>query len=223
MARAKATKIGKTRGPLRSSTTGVLGTTVTRKGWGVRWRVASTFAPSFDAVALVDHVSDVVMAEHWHAIGEGRRAGDMEQQAPLAAYGKAGRDAAEGKRPNVRGLTAATAKPFRDNIERTAIRVSGKTLARSRLKAGGGALKGQTFRVNETVEATKAKTTIRPDRIHDTFMGLEVDRKHQFFFVTGGVADAVDKALAAYTDIALEGALKAGDRRELKAKKARTR
>lgn len=222
MARAKVTKIGRTH-RARATTAGVRGTSITRGGFGARWRIASNFAPSFDAVALVDHVSDVVMAEHWHAIGEGRRAGDLEQQAPLKAWGKAGRDAAEGKRPNVRGLTSSTAKPFRDNIERTAIKVSGKTLNRSRLKAGSGALRGQTFRVNETVEATKAKTTIRPDRVHETFMGLEVDRKNQFFFVTGAVADAVDKAMVAWTRIALDGALKAGDRRELKAKKAKTR
>lgn len=222
MARAKVTKIGRT-ARARATAAGVLGTGVTRGGFGARWRVASDFAPSFDAVALVDHISDVVMAEHWHAIGEGRRAGDLEQQAPLKAWGKAGRDAAEGKRPNIRGLTAATAKPFRDNIERAAIKVSGKAFNRSRLKAGSGSLRGQMFRVNETVEATRAATTIRPDRIHENFMGLEEQRRHQFFFVTGAVADAVDKALAAYTSIALEGALKAGDRRELKAKKAKTR
>jgi hypothetical protein len=222
MARSKPDRLGRTF-RARATASGVLDTRYTRGGWGAKWRIASDVAPSFDAVALVDHISDVVMAEHWHAIGEGRRAGDMEAQPKLATWGRAGRDAAEGRRPNVRGFTASTAKPFRDNIERTAVKISGKKLQRSRLVAGTRALKGQTFRANETVEATRAKTTIRPDRIHESFMALELERGNDFFFVTGGVADAVDKALAAYTNIALDGALKAGDRRELKAKKARTR
>lgn len=221
MARAKAERIGKSF-RARQTAAGVK-SSYSRGGFGARWSISSDIAPSFDAVALVDHVSDVVLAEHHHAITEGRRAGDMDQQAPLNPLGKAGRDAAEGSRPAIRGYTGRSTKPFADNIERTAIKVSGKKLKRSRLKQGAGSLRGQTFRVNETVEATRAKTTIRPDKLHESFMGLELERGHQFFFVNGGVADAVDKALAAYTNVALEGALAAGDKRELKAKQARTR
>lgn len=173
-------------------------------------------------MALVDHVSDVVLGEHWIAIGEGRRAESFDKQPPLAAWGKAGQDAAAGQRPNVRGFTASTAKPFRDNLERTAIKVvAGKGIQRSRIKRGNQ-FQGR-FRVNETVESTKASTTIRPDKIHETFLGLELGRGNQYLFVRGLVAEAVDKALAAFTNIALEGAVAKGNKRDLKAVKARSK
>ena len=54
-------------------------------------------------------------------------------------------------------------------------------------------------------------------------MGLEVERGNQFFFVNGYIAEAVDKALIAWTNIALVGGLKKADRRERKAAKAKTR
>jgi hypothetical protein len=205
----------------RVAKAGVRTSSETRGGWGASWKVVSDFAPSFDAVALVDHISDVVMAEHHGAIGEGERADGSGKQPPLASWGKAGKDAAAGQRPNVRGLTAETSKPFRDNIERTTIKVKGASLNRSRAKQVG---LFQRIRVNETVEATKASTTIKPDKVHESFMALEYDKRgNQFFFVNGKVAEAVDKALAAFTDLALDGVVAKGRKRVIKAIKARTR
>lgn len=220
MARAKADKVPRSF-KARSSSSGVTKTGYTRGG-GATWSISTTLAPSFDAAALADHISDVVMAEHWHAIGEGRRADGYTKQPPLAAWGQAGQDAAEGKRPNIRGLTADTSKPFRDNIERTAIKISGRSLNRSRVKVGNQ-FQGK-FRFNETVESTRARTTIQPDRIHASFMGLEYDKRgNQWFFVKGLVAEAVDKALAAFTGLALEGVVAKADKRERLAGNAKTR
>jgi hypothetical protein len=232
MARSKPEKLGKAfrrRVSLRSprvgpaSRAGIVSTGYSRGGWGASWRVAFNAAPSFDAVAICDHISDVVMAEHWHAIGEGRRAEGPEKQPELAKFGRQGREAAEGKRPDVRGYTGRSMKPFRDNIERTPIKVKARSLNRSTVREGAGALAGQRFVVNETVEATRASTTIRPDKLHESFMGLEEGRGNQFFFVTGFVAEAVDKALAVLMGYGLEGALAKGDKRERKAAKAKTR
>jgi hypothetical protein len=219
MARSKPERIGKTY-RRRANAAGVVSTSL--RGNGARWRVATTWAPSLDAVALVDHVSDVIMAEHHHAIGEGRQADGQNVQPPLADYGRAGRDAAEGKRPKARGYTGKTAKPFRDNIERSAIKVKGKQRNRSRIKQGSGALRGQSFLVNETVEGTKATTTIRPDKIHANFLALEDKRGIRYFYVKGMVADAIDRAVAKWADVALEGALKQADKRDRKARKAKT-
>jgi hypothetical protein len=205
----------------RVSRAGVTSTSSTRGGWGARWKIATDRAPSCDAVALVDHISDVVMAEHHGAITEGERADGSGKQPPLASWGQAGIDAAQGKRPNIRGVTASTTKPFADNIERTAIKVKGSSFSRSRPKQVG---LFQRIRVNETVEATKASTTIRPDQIHESFMGLEYEKRgNAFFFVGGKVAEAVDKALAAFTGLALEGVVAKGRKREIKAINARTR
>ncbi len=219
MARAKADRVEVTHKGRKTQAT--FATRQTRGGWGATWSISSSIAPSFDAGALADHISDVVMAEHLHAIQEGRRAESYEKQPELAAYGTQGKRAAEGQRPNIRGMTGSTAKPFAENIERTAIKISGRSLNRSRVGQGN---QFQRFRVNETVEATRAKTTIRPDRIHESFMGLEYDeRGNQFFFVTGLVAEAVDAALAAFTGHAIDGVVAKGNKRELKAAKARTK
>jgi hypothetical protein len=205
----------------RVAKAGVRSTSSTRGGWGASWKVVSGLAPSFDAIALVDHISDVVLAEHWAAIGEGERADGSGKQPPLADWGKAGKDAAAGLRPNVRGLTAETSKPFRDNLERTAIKSKGSSFNRSRTKQVG---LFQRIRVNETVEATRASTTIRPDKVHESFMGLEYDKRgNQFLFVGGKVSEAVDKAIAAFTGLALDGVVAKGRKREIKAIKARTR
>lgn len=205
----------------RVSKAGVTSTSSTRGGWGARWKIATDLAPSFDAVALVDHISDVVMAEHHGAITEGERADGSGKQPPLASWGQAGINAAEGKRPNIRGVTGSTAKPFADNIERTAIKAKGSSFSRSRMKQGN---QFQRFRVNETVESTKASTTIRPDKMHENFLGLEADKRGiGYFFVGGKVAEAVDKALAAFTGLALEGVVAKGRKREIKAINARTR
>lgn len=217
MARAKTDQ---PRGARRVSSARVISTSSTRKGAGARWRVASDAAPSFDAVALVDHISDVILGEHYLAITEGRRAEGPEKQPALVEWGKAGRDAKAGARPNVRGYTGSTAKPFADNLERSPIKVSGKARTRSRVVQGN---QFQRFVVNETVEGTRAKTTIRPDKIHETFMALEEKRGNQFLFVTGYVSEAVDRALASYLGLALDGALAKGDKRERKAAKARSR
>ena len=182
--------------------------------------MATTLAPSLDAVALCDHISDVIMAEHWHAIGEGRQADGQGVQPELKSFGRQGREAAEGKRPNIRGFTGRPNKPFRDNIERSAIKVKSKALNRSRLKKQRFGVTG--FIVNETVQGTRATCTIRPDKIHAAFLAREAKRGVRYFYVKGMVADAIDRALATWIGVALEGALKKADQRERRARKAKT-
>lgn len=220
MARAKPEKIGKT-AKRRARKAGTVSTSYRRGGTGVRWRLATDLAPSLDAVALVDHVSDVVMAEHWHAIGEGRRAEGPELQPKLAAFGEQGKRAAAGKRPDVRGFTGLTQTPFRDSIARSPIKVRAKNVSRSRVQRQRFGDAG--FIVNETVEGTKASCTIRPDKLHESFLALELKRGNTFFFVNGYVAEAVDKALAAWVGAGLDGVLQKADKRERKAGRARTK
>lgn len=221
MGRPKPERIGKT-ARRRAKSAGVISTSVTRKGFGVRWRTATTLAPSLDAVALVDHVSDVVLAQHYHAIGEGLQADESAPQPPLAAWGQAGRDAAEGRRPDVRGVTGLSSKPFRDNLERTAIKVKGKQISRSRFMRQRFGESG--FIVNETVEGTRASTTIQPDRIHRNFVAIEAQKRQiQYLYVGGMVSEMVDRALAAWLDVGLEGVLAKADKRDRKALRSKTR
>lgn len=220
MGRAKPERVGKAY-RRRATKAGVVSTSSKRRGAGARWRLATDLAPSLDAVALVDHVSDVVIAEHWHSIGDGRLADGSNTQRPLAGYGRAGRDAAEGRRPPVRGFTGRPKYPFRDNILRRPIRTKGVKLNRSIVKRQRFGENG--FVVNQTVEATRATTTIEADRRHANFLALEAKRGVQYFFVGGYIAHLLDRALAAWLDVALAGALKKGDRRERRASKAKAR
>lgn len=170
-----------------------------------------------DAVALVDHLSDVILAEHWHAIGEGRRADGSNLQPPLADYGRAGREAAEGVRPDVRGFTGSSQKPFRDNIERTAIKVRGAAVRRSVQASKGAPV------VNEAIAGTRASTRIQPDKLHRNFLKFEARRGNKFIHSGGYILRLVDEALGSWLGVAIDGVLEKADKRDRKARRAKTK
>ncbi len=223
MGHAKPKRIGlQSRAPRRRSKAGLVSTTGIRGGWGIRYRIAID-VPTFDPVALVDHISDVVMAEHWHAIGDGRRADGSGEQPPLNPRGVSGRRAEEGQRPDVRGYTGLSTTPFRDNIERSAIRVRGRAVRRSRITQGVRALAGQVFEVLDEAEGTRASARIVPDRVHRGWLKFEARRGIAYFFVSDYMGRLVDEAVEAFFGVAMKGLLLKGSKREAKAAKARTK
>lgn len=214
MGRPKKSAIRGRRPPLRQADVGVFSSG--RSTWGTRWRVIAGTEPQLDAAALVDHVSDVVLSEHHEAIRSGRRADGSGLQPKLNPRGTQGRRAEEGQRPNVRGYTGLTVKPFSDEIRRTAIKVkAGPTLRRTTVKLG--------LRLRTKSPTVRAKTTIEPAPIHRGWLGTEAGRGVEYFYVGGLVEHMVDLAVSQWLDVGIEGALKAADRRDRRARNARSR
>lgn len=223
MGHAKPKRLGGLRrAPRRATKAGLVSTGAVRKGWGIRYRIAVDM-PAFDPVALVDHISDVVMAEHWHAIRDGRRADGSGDQPPLDPRGVAGRRAIDGQRPAVRGYTGLSATPFSDNIGREPIKVSGKVVRRTRVVQGVRALAGQTFKVLDEAQGTRAKTKIVPAKIHKGWLGFEARRGIAYFYVKDFMGRMVDEAIEAYFKVGMSGLLLLGAKRERKAAKARAK
>lgn len=185
------------------------------RGTGARWRVALDIHMQLDAVPLLDHVTDVMMAQHLESIVSGQRADGGGSQKPLVRGGQQGRLAAEGIRPDARGFTGRSIRPFGPNIVRKEIRVLQKpvTFQRSVERLG--------IRFREKIEGTKAKTSIQPDPIHLGWLVTEGDRGVEYFYVDGLISRLIDMALAQWLGVALDGALKVGDKRERKASKAK--
>jgi hypothetical protein len=177
-----------------------------RGGFGASWSVAVPFAPNFDAVTGLDHVSDGVLTEHLFAVQDGAKADGSGLQAPLSPRGKQGRFAAAGQRPNKRGFTGRTTRPFADNLERAPIKVNKRPV---KLKVG--------------TEGTRAKTSIRPDPLHRGFVGFEERRGHEYFFADGPILRTVDKALEQWLELAVDGTLKRAKKKTRKAKKSKSR
>ncbi len=165
-----------------------------------------SFAPNFDAVAAADHISDAVLTDHLFSVQDGLKADGSALQPKLKAFGAQGQQAAEGQRPNIRGFTGRTTKPFSDNLERAPIKVSRRAV-----------------RTSVGTEGTRAKTRIRPDKLHRGFVAFEAGRGHQYLYAGGSVLRTVDKALTQLLGVMIDGTLKRADRRMRKAKRSKSR
>lgn len=163
--------------------------------------VSSDFAPAFDAVALCDHVSDVILAAHHDAIGRGSKADGSGPQPPLLGHGAAGKAAKKGHRPNFRGVVTGR---FRDGITRFKIKVSGKKLSSG-------------------VDGTQAKCTITAPNDRAIFLNKEATENDVEYFYTEGYVDfLIDEAVRQWTDVALDGEAQ-GDPEERKATQAKAK
>ena len=172
-----------------------------RKGgkavWGSTWSVTFNLDPNLDAGSLADLVSDVVLQEHLQAVQAGVRSDSGAPQPSLDPKGQQGARAAKGERPNKRGFTGLTTKPFAENLERTPIKV------RARSRRGGG---------------VKASTKIQADPIHRGWLATEAGRKVRYLYAGGFVTKLVGKALLVWSGFAMLGTLKKPDKSGRKAK-----
>ena len=198
----------------RAARAGIVSTT--RNGWGTRWRASADLPVQLDAVALVDHVSDAVLGEHYDAIVSGRKADGSQPQPPLLRRGTQGRKAAAGERPDIRGYTGRTTTPFGANLTRTPVKVVKKAPVFRRTDQRLGML------IASEVEGVRAKTTIEPDPIHLGWLSTEAGRGVEYFYVGGVVEHLVDLAIAQWLDVGIDGALAAADKRERRAKKSKS-
>lgn len=163
-----------------------------------------------DAAVLVDHLTDLVLAEHREAIRAGRRA-DGGTQAPLSSTSSEGRAAAAGRRPNVRGYTGRTKEPFSDELRRAEI------------KAGGRARSQSSGTINVLPVPTAARGVIEPSPTHQNWLEEEAARGIFYLYVGGAIARLVAEASGQWLDVATDGALARPDLGRRRAKDARHR
>ena len=157
-----------------------------------KWVVSSDFAPAFDAVALVDLVSSAILEAHYLAVSKGLRADGSGAQPALDAGGEQGRLAREGKRPNLRGVTGST-RPLADYLTRKKITIAKKPV-----------------KLNSGVMGTSARTTVEPAPMHKRYVQLEADGDKadggaEYFYTEGAIDQMIDRIVAEWTDVAIDG------------------
>lgn len=130
------------------------------------WRVPKDFAIDLRASALADRVAKVILEANRNAIVAGVRADDGAAQPKLDPEGGSGRDAAAGRRPDVRGNTGK-----RDGFP--------LTLRRGRTQKKRG--------------ETNSVVLIEAPRARPAWLAEEKSKRGvEYLFITGRVAEAIE-------------------------------
>lgn len=179
-----------------------LGATTRRSGgtgWTLKWEENDVPLPWPSAPWLLAIMSDVVMLQHRNAILAGARASGGQQPA-LDPDGVQGKLAAEGKRPDFRGVTGDNSpNAFPATLQRSKIKRLYNTRIGTATVTRGG-VRSRKARIG-----AKAGVTISAAKRHDAWLAREAALGVEYFFVDGDVDRLIDAQLSAWLAQAMLG------------------
>lgn len=163
---------------------------------GSKWGVEITgevVLPWADARYLVRDISNAILEHHVKSIESGQKADGSGAQPRLAPEGNAGKQAARGERPNVRGIARTDGKNLADRLARAKIKGDGKLVKIGTRKTGSK--KGGNL-VKSSIFGTRASTRIGPDNGgHGKYLSKELQEGNRFLFADGLIERLVDDVL----------------------------
>lgn len=170
------------------------------------WIVADALAINRNPAAIVDHVSDYLLAAHAEAILRGQKADGSGPQAKLKS-GEQKELARKGKRKDARGILSGG---FARNLTRGKIRIRG-----GKLRNGDDATIAKCrIKVMRPKGGTGARDEFGNSGDYPAWIAKESRRGIEFFFTTGAIAAGVDLAIRQFLDLGIRDQVRDPDFRE---------